>query len=1046
MYSKSKKKYIYVQHNTNKNIVQKYCTKILSHEMVLANDKSVSDRIPNTIIHTTNASNTINKDGIFQLPRHSGLDQPILTHNEYSSISGTRTDINSTKTNSNSFYESVPNQNRQNISLLAEIVSPNNAITIPKLTSSEKNSNKPTSNDNFISQHPYKRRVVKACYNCRRRKIKCDAIDPSKNKCSNCLKLNKICSFSENDEINTPFNISHNSTNNKKQKSNPPIHSSNIQHSISGIHPDTNLLSERLIVLENSRDNNDLDRNRTNNNNNNNNNSSSSSQQSLLTLKKGFLVNNDSKIELLGNRMDLLDKKFTSAIDRLANLEGLLLQLLQNNKNKEADNGTKNDIVHKKKQYSTVILTVQKLDWIKRKLCPSLTDIEFITPLENMINLSMKTRVISLFKIKQFTEKISASKDEITFELPSKEVSKYILESLNFTLLMSIAHLASADECAYLLDKYYNEGVSNMTYSELLLLNVGICLGSRYTTEINMNEPPPYYFHEQHVDIKDKDLQLIEEQAFLNSMYYYKKLSVSTMSTKSLQGCVLLLRYLEFSVSIELSLNVFYKIHRYAISFGFHKKEFYDKFTPQELVNHLAIWWDCYAQDIYFSYVLARPPLTVDEYSDVLGDPIFEKAIKMVIGDRLNPNIFSINSIHDLLNFSINFFDCIPLFFDYYTLNLIKIEKAILKDNFSMSGVNCFTPQEIFDNALKKIEALNAWEAQLPPLLKLETHKQYLSLIYLQDSAGDPDWHFNIACYRVLKIHFRFLYQKILLALFIRSFIIDNMENFNGKYIDTFQYFRREYETSSLKMLELFQDTDYRDWMRDEVLYHFFTGVFVALMDLVENINTIPKSKKAYIIGLMQTSVKESIRLGLKPRTGNYLKWNMATFIFAFCLEKIIAFNNQNSTDRSDFITPIIDYKDGLNNLFEHSMKECLRLNASLTEQTLYDFEQDISMADLFTPYDKIDNETKIEFAKKIYSGFGTFEKLGKSALLWKYSIAKEHDISTQDPSLFNTTISTSSETIYDTSSRGRLPFDREFFLERLFLKINFSKPLSGGT
>lgn len=54
----------------------------------------------------------------------------------------------------------------------------------------------------LLQQH-YKRRSTKACDHCRKRKIRCDEVNPVTNKCSNCVKFKVECTFKFHEELQT---------------------------------------------------------------------------------------------------------------------------------------------------------------------------------------------------------------------------------------------------------------------------------------------------------------------------------------------------------------------------------------------------------------------------------------------------------------------------------------------------------------------------------------------------------------------------------------------------------------------------------------------------------------------------------------------------------------------------------------------------------------------------------------------------------------------------------------------------------------------------
>ncbi|EDO16023.1 hypothetical protein Kpol_495p21 [Vanderwaltozyma polyspora DSM 70294] len=797
-----------------------------------------------------------------------------------------------------------------------------------------------------------KRRVARACDRCRKRKIKCDEIKNLKvNKCSNCVKYGAECTFKNWEE-----------------------------------HDSQNLLAASKNDKNNNLSNFDNDKNKLDNSSNINTPASSTSPADVIPPSK-----------VTNNKIEKLDRKVSLIFDHIAKLEWLLdkiatnqnitstnntssltsnlntvAPLFTNTRNKAESSldseGTESSSKEKKKKntyifnmvgnttmmansenlkyYASSLLTTPKLRWVLEKLTEKgeLTKEkidEFICPIKDVISVTLKWNVVQTKKLMDFSSPIYIDGIPNLNSLPPKEQSKRLLENFRATALSSVTGLIGLNDYLDIADKYYdpNYGRHKMSYSELLLLNIGVCSGASITQMMRTSD---YHLRKDRYDPNKDELKIIENNALLNAMYYYNKLLMMSEGIRTIQGLLLLSGYLQVNQGIEVALGVLETAIRYSLEMGLNKVSFYEGLSLDELMIYTNLWWRCYSKDKSFSLIMSRPPMIKEDSMDMFNSQTFLSLIKSVLSTRDFDNnqveLDKLKTLKDALNYIINFCEYVPLFISCFITELILVEGKIYEDCFALNSF-ANTP---FDKNLEKIlrlhNRLQNWEADLHPCMNLKSYKQCLSTLYVQNLDGNPALFFEIACFRVLKCHFHYFYLKVVLCLFGSSYLIDNEEFFSNSVLDIpsiYRLFADDAKTSCIKMLELFQTFDYQPYVNDEIMYYFLTGVYTLFFYVIKNIDNEENDEIPVIIELLQSTHTHLIGENQESLVSDNMKWNTSIFFYTFLLQQVVTYFNKkkrkdcevniNVQQYSEMLTKVLDYSKAMKRAAVDQLFELLK-------------------------------------------------------------------------------------------------------------------------
>lgn len=726
-----------------------------------------------------------------------------------------------------------------------------------------------------------KKRVSKACDHCRKRKIKCDDVKPRTGKCSNCTKFNAECTFDHHNAMEKKRKAHLMSTaaaatadaqtKRVKQQTFQPLHKDICQ------------------------------------------------EQSQLQSRDQDVTQKDSALSLqcINEKLESLESKMSAMVDWILKLDSLgkrCTDFLEEQRARDAKNQSLTDkgSLPKKKQYSTSLLTKRKINWIKNELAtrgqktkdgcdPASCDLNsFFKPLEKMLSISSKWYVIQLKKIMDLSNPYALVNHTHLYPLPPKERCERILEVFYSKVLSSETSILDTTESKQLFEKYYS-GVEKLSYSELFLINVVLCLGSSYCTVDQRREEN--FVRKDRVGPTVEELRAIEENTLLNSIYYFHKITIVCDGIKPIQGMLLLYQYMRTNLSVEIGYSIFATAVRFAQDMSLHNLDTYKRLSYKECLKRRILWWHCYTTDKFLSLKLCKPSLINERDMTVLTDESYVALIKEQLLPQVGTDreaIDQITTIEEALKKLEEHCSCLPVFISYYTTKLARLSSKIYYSFFTPTSLKGQTFDAMIDRVLEIKNSLADWEKYLPGSIRLENYRQYLSMMYCQYAEGNPAVNFSVFSMHVLNLHFEHLYLAITTNLFACSFFLDN-ENLhdtsrhNVKYLKHF--FAEQGKDYCIKTLLLSKTVEFSPNLYDRMLYNFFTSVFVLCLFCFKYIDLPQTAEHISILceihGVLTAANSNAVSVNMK--------WNVSMFVFTFFLIGCIKHFNRLSPVASHY-------------------------------------------------------------------------------------------------------------------------------------------------
>ena len=790
-----------------------------------------------------------------------------------------------------------------------------------------------TNNGNNAQQQiaHIKRRVSKACDHCRKRKIKCDDIDPLTNRCTNCIKYNSECTFIHHDNLHkkkkkksSKQGSKKNDTDSDRSSANTTVNNTtanNIDSLVATpdmlrLFPETpanghnnqnSLLSRSSLSYNNSDLRNESNNlpigipiNNTNNhkvnspapqvtyspdvinpNNNVNTNSKRSSPQAKTVTP--VVSGNDSII----TRVEQVDRKVSMVIDTMARFEWLVDKL-----SKKVDDRlplASNLPKAEHKQYFPILLTTQKLEWVKSLIAKNESNIEFLRPIKEFMTINLKWY---LLQGKHLIESPMNTNfmDPQELQMPAKEHAKILLENFN-TIIKYHSSIMLQDEALKLYEKYYENDKNKLSYDEQLVLNICLAI-SAYILICDKHE-----MFKEHPENEPtlEELHHIEKMTFNNAMYYYHKLVLFSAGATAITGLLLLFYYLTFRYNSELALDALALAIRYAYDMNLNMNFHYKSLAPNDVIKHRTLWWYSFYFDKMVSLILSKPATIKEDDMDILANDVYFETIKYYQLPKHFKNnsaeLDKITNLNEALSAIINYSEHFPFFVSFYSTKLITIESQLASVCFSIRSTLDNSFDEIVQKMLDIRADLATWRDSLHPSMRLESHTQYLKMLYAQSPSKSSRLGLEVSCSQVIKCHLHYLYLDITLSSFAISFLLDNTDCFTTStqsIPDVFHSFCRTIKLDSVQICEVFQRVKFRPYLYPEILNYVLTGMYSLIFHISKFIGDPKEIDIHDLISLLIKAHTHIINGNTNVIPTTNVKENTAIFYVTFFLRNII--------------------------------------------------------------------------------------------------------------------------------------------------------------
>lgn len=184
--------------------------------------------------------------------------------------------------------------------------------------------------------------------------------------------------------------------------------------------------------------------------------------------------------------------------------------------------------------------------------------------------------------------------------------------------LYEVIHLelmCPASMARELFDAYYTnktlppEQRRKFLYSELLIMNLIIAFTTAMFID-NKNPVGEKLRYPSMDKIPISQLSSLQEELFINSIFYYNRIAAVSEGITSVQALLLMVCYLETAwVISDINFTLISTAVRYAQEMGLHRIETSSNLPDAERYQRIKLWAACQHMDIEMCYRLGKPPL-----------------------------------------------------------------------------------------------------------------------------------------------------------------------------------------------------------------------------------------------------------------------------------------------------------------------------------------------------------------------------------------------------------------------------------------------------
>lgn len=722
--------------------------------------------------------------------------------------------------------------------------------------------------------HPHlianKRRVTRACDYCRKRKIRCDPVNPATNKCTNCFKNDFECTFFFHEELERKkreaqlkelSNEDHSTISSPEAPSHKDANTTNIIPE-----DDTNLTNE----LTNSKD---------------------------PKIKKF--------IDLMNNKVLKIERKLKATDDISKNMKPMLDKLV-------ATDGTifnEYQFVTRMfpRKYTRRLVTPLVMKWILRETPTDETPEEYIKPLEKMFDHSIKWYLIQKKRIVNFSSFLNRNNGMKMYSLPDRDIIDTLLRCFYESVVhTSIIDHISSTEIFQISQKYFIGGPNTLSFSETFFMNICIFGGVKFAVfqGINRSFLP---------DIEI--LKNVATEVFCNVMLSYNISNEGSADLLYLKGLLVLSKLCDLMLNSQIAYKILEQARRVALALGLNKDETYKNMEPNTVIIKKGIWAYLLCRDRSLAGSLSKPFLVKNSYLDYqhgnANTAIFEEIIayhskstiingkKSSITDADLQKIADTKDPRDCLDILNNYPEYIPFILNYHSFYLFELDAIIYKSCFYINTTNNVSFEEKFDEVVHINDRLRIWLESLSPAMRLDTYEEYFNLLKLKKAEYGIDHQYEGLCTRVLTSHLHFYSLSSTIAQFALSIIRDNVEASMRSKKDTKKLmiaFERQYLDSAEQILVIFRKFSSFSIRYLEIREHVMSAIFTLILNVIDNQGDKDRFiANALIIKNLQKTYTFMVDLTKEDFVADGVKFVVDLFFFAFLMKSaILSFNSKN--------------------------------------------------------------------------------------------------------------------------------------------------------
>ncbi|SCU80762.1 LADA_0B09384g1_1 [Lachancea dasiensis] len=716
----------------------------------------------------------------------------------------------------------------------------------------------------------FRQRVSKACDHCRKRKIKCGAVNMATGACENCAKFQVECTFNH-----------HNGLEQQRQR----------------------LLEEGANV--------------------------DGSRGVGAGIKKAKKTHDQATVKNHKLHSPLPDLAMTESptappeyLERrllaLENQIGTLIKLISRQSSAQSSSpsglqGSPSSITHhqslnipalpdvsprpKQRRYTSSLLTKRRIAWLRQRayLCQGSrvndtnNGMEPITfsPLMEVFVTSSKWYVAEVKKIIDFSTPFVPMHTAQLYPLPPQAEIRELSENFLSTIFTGGYAIISGQELIALFERYY--AGDKLSYSELLLIDISLCISTAY----DFKTSECYFLKEGSPELDSRESCML-----LNSMYQYHKVALLSEGLKSVQALILLYQYVHTKVSANIAYNIFCVAQKFAQDIGLHRRETYQGLNFQEASQRLKIWIHCISIDAQLSLAFSRRPMINIDETEIFTEEFYADFIKT--HDLSSPTFQPKSNFHPKsgLDRSMSILAASPnsllVGASYYAMTLARISHKCYEYLFKEDAMVGTTFDEVLERILSLISDLREWERALPGEFSLDHYRDHIDQFNTQSNVHISEIDRGHLSTSVLYLHFEHALLLIIVSQMACSFIHDNEDinsqsRFNVGLIRANA--RQDIKQEGLKIITLYPRIKVVPYMLHRVFYIFCVGAYILLFSIIGFLEEETGESLMAIVEVYDYLLEAGDIKILKDS----IKWNVSMFILTFLLTLAIkCFTNYN--------------------------------------------------------------------------------------------------------------------------------------------------------
>lgn len=620
-----------------------------------------------------------------------------------------------------------------------------------------------------------------------------------------------------------------------------------------------------------------------------------SSLEGMVT--QGQLSVLDNKIDILGRKMTLL-MDYCTRLDWIGRQCELFINKSEQSLKTEEAKGRNSEVHATPKRYNSCQYTESTLLWLRTKVCPEISKDEYLRPL-----VPVKAMVSRWYFIQMKRLVKNISDESQLLPIPDSIRCQRIMETYYSLLSAEDLNVIEPKACQKIFEKYFSSKAEEISYSEHLIVNILLSLGSLCARHSLMESN---HYRKDKLDFTPEKLFQIENDCYQNSLFYYHKISLVCEGLLSVQALLLLYSYIRSCVSTEAALNIFVVAVKFARDLELCYLDNFNHLPREDFLQIRSIWLYCYLNDSNLSMTLGKPPIIDESDMSVSFGRNYFKTLKAECPISRSPDANVVDAMKDE-SMVVGWVKINPWYFpvilNYFRACLCKISNKITRYLFSVDVTSVMTFDEIVAKINEIKDDLITYSNNIPLYLRLDNQRTFLARIYHELAESQKIANFKLMSVLMTEINIKRETLFIILANFTRAFFDDNWDIVGGGLRPDCEELSKYFEVNKLHSfkatLKASKAIDFKDYT---ILLHkqhvFFDLLLVVLSASFYVINNVDSSAAFELLCMLKdlyyrvtngTSITE---LHLQQN----IKWLVSIFLLSFQLEMgTMHYKNKNA-------------------------------------------------------------------------------------------------------------------------------------------------------